>query len=209
MKHHTITTYSYDELSEEAKDRAYQDYQEMVSDWDIPWQEETFDSLKALIEHAGFTLRDWSLGAYSRNNYIKVGIDDNVADLSGKRAMAWLENHVLGPCRIGWRPVTHPARRKCAASIRSYAPYHPPGSRYYCAPDMVKPCPFTGYVMDEVLLDALRKSLREGATVKDAFHWLADTVQDQLEAEVEHQQSREAFEQWAEDEEFTADGKRY
>ena len=56
-------------------------------------------SLKALIELGGYRLTDYSLGDSSyRGNHIQI--DERDCDgLSGKRAIAWLENNILSKLR--------------------------------------------------------------------------------------------------------------
>jgi hypothetical protein len=74
---------------------------------------------------------------------------------------------------------------------------------------MIKPCPFTGYCADDDFLDELRKDIKEGSTVKEAFEALADKARRMLENELDAQQSEEYFKEHADanDYEFTEDGK--
>jgi hypothetical protein len=52
-----------------------------------------------LIELGGYRLKDYSLGDSScRNNYIRLE-ERECDELSGKRAMAWIENNILSKLR--------------------------------------------------------------------------------------------------------------
>jgi len=82
----TIETklFSYAELSENAKKRVLAEKAESISqDPEDFTLSESMDSVKAIAAALGVRLRDWSVGPYSRNNYIRV--DD---DMAGNKALA-------------------------------------------------------------------------------------------------------------------------
>lgn len=185
--------YSVRELSPESLERAAEDY---VSRLDcIPWQDETMDSLKACVSHAGFRIRDYSIGAYSRC-YLKLDGDDSILDLRGPRALAWFENHYLSSLRIPW---AGPGRDK----VRRYG--------YWYRPGMVPPCPFTGYCFDDDCIEHVAKCLKGGDSVREAFESLGQLAGDQWESEMDHLRSPEGFADMAEANglEFSEDGKRW
>lgn len=62
MKTITINVYSFDELSESAKQKARDKYRTGYHEYS--WLDEGIDSLKAFCSHFGITLTDWSVGAY-------------------------------------------------------------------------------------------------------------------------------------------------
>lgn len=189
MKTHTVTTYNVRELKDqfpEAFERALENYRN--SNDDIPWQDETIDSLKALLRAAGITLKDWSLGAYDRGNFIKIQFSNHdsryeTEELNGARAIAWLENNLYGQFRIPWKGEKRD-------SVRKYGTYYRPG--------LIHPCPFTGYCADESYIEALNKAVRSGDTLKEAFESLADVCMRLLEEESEAQDSEECFIETAE-----------
>lgn len=199
MKTQTITTYSAGELKTQfpyAFARALDHWQNNVCQ-DIAWQDETIDSLKACVSAAGIKLRDWSLGAYNRGNFISIGFpQDEAEDLKGPRAMAWLENNLLSSLRIPWTG-------KGRTDVRKYGVYYRPG--------LIRPCPFTGYCADDEYLDSLRKAVNSGDTLKEAFESLADVCMRLLEADAEQQASEEYFLEHAEanDLQFTEDGEEF
>lgn len=183
------TLYTIDEISPAAFDRARidyaQTYENMTSDDDIA-------SLRAFVDAAGMRLTNFDIGAYAHSS-LRVDGDDSVLAMRGRRAWAWLENRVLAATRIPWTG----SRR---ASVRKYGWAYRPG--------MVTPCPFTGYYMDEVLLDSFRESLRNGLTVRDSFAILADTIRRAWEEDYDDATGEEGFRDLARANgwEFTADG---
>lgn len=71
----TITTYSFSELSEEAKSRALDDYRS--SGFEYAWQDENRHSLSAFCVFFGVKVTDWSIGTYG-HSYIKTDAYGNV-----------------------------------------------------------------------------------------------------------------------------------
>lgn len=195
MRIKEIRLYQFDELSDEAKATA-RDWLRDATASDTYVLDEMIDSLKALFKASGIKLVDWSIGAYNQNNYVKFDLGD-AADLTGARAMAWLENNLFDRLRI--TPAEFEKKRK------EYMSY---GEGYRIG--KIKPCPLTGMGYDEDLLDAIRKSISSGETLKEAFKGLADHIAKMFETEVEYQNKDEQVEEniRANEYEFTVDGKR-
>ncbi len=70
----TINTYSFSELSEEAKSRALDDYRS--SGFEYAWQDENRDSLNAFCALFGVSVKDWSIGTYG-HSYITTDADNS------------------------------------------------------------------------------------------------------------------------------------
>lgn len=199
------------ELHPDGYKRALEKHERDACRFEIPWQDEICDSLKALVEAAGLRLRDWSIGAYSRGSFCRVSFENGDAgQLTGKRAFAWLENNLFAPLRIPWKGKE---RWRLAAYNRGYHSCHPKGAdvRTCYSAGRVQPAPFTGYYADDVYIDHLRDSLKCGLTLKRAFEALADKAQELLEEECEQAQSEEAFLERCEIEnrQFTEDGEEW
>ena len=98
MKTIEINVYTASELKSEHPDafkKAHERFAQGEYENGLNWGQEMLDSLKALIELGGYRLKDYSLGDSScRNNYIRLE-ERECDELSGKRAMAWLENNIL------------------------------------------------------------------------------------------------------------------
>lgn len=210
MRTKTVTLYKIDELGRHAFERAHREYCDGLLG--IPWEKEGFESLKALIEAAGLTLKDWSLGAYNRGNFISVKFsNEDAANLKGVRAFAWIENNLLGPLRAPW------GLPKLTRGDELPKDYYRDGLKAkrgpvkrWTRPGFVKDCPFTGMFFDEDLLFALREALRQGDTLREAFEGLEHDFAIMLEQEDEYQHTTEAFKETAQanEYEYLADGTR-
>lgn len=194
MRIEHIAYFQYDELTDEAKQKAKDWYRNGIQS-DTFMIDEIFDSFKALFKEAGITLEDWQLGAYTYNS-VKFDIGD-AADLKGKRALAWIEHHLLSHLRITRKEFNE--KRK---DYMSYGPDYRVGK--------VKPCPLTGICYDEDFLNSLQNSVKEGETLKESFKGLADLCQRLCEREIEYQNEDEQVEDTirANGYEFTIDGNR-
>lgn len=197
MRTETRNIYTFEELSEEAKQKAIEEYRN--NNTEIFWQDETLESLKALFDNcSGVKLKDYSLGEY--HSWITVEFTNEEAEnFSGKRALAWIENNLLSNIRIPENSFTmNGTRRKLA----QYGQYYRAG--------LIKPCPFTGYCTDDDFLDDLIKEVKDGSDLKTAFEGLATTYQKIINNEIEYQNSEEYIsEQLTENEyEFTEEGER-
>ncbi len=62
------TIFTFDELSDSAKEKAREWGREIVGS-DMNWSDESKSSIKAFCDHFGVTLTDWSIGAYSPIQY--------------------------------------------------------------------------------------------------------------------------------------------
>ena len=199
MKEITLKLYSINELSEESKQKAIEIYRE--NNTEVFWANETLDSLKGLFNACnGIKLKDYSLGEY--NSSLKIEFSqDEVEDLTGKRAFAWLENNLLSYLRIPFHSLSDKDSKR-----RKLSQY----GRYYRA-GMIKPCPLTGYCADEDFLDSLKKDIKSGMTLGDSFRGLADEYQKIINNEIEHQNSDEYIIEHMEanEYEFLENGKRY
>ncbi len=235
MRQITKTLYTAAELKIHAPGSfktAQKAYQQDVAEDDFT-ANEIFDSLEGLFAAAGVRLYDYQLSAYGRS-YLRAefpGEDaDKVSQLKGPRALAWIENHLLGPLRIPyislrvarereqeraglyaqtWAKETTKEQRKTllaqAKSLRRYT------SRLHYKPGSVPDCPFTGTCYDQDFLGALIKDIEaDGGTLKSAFTCLADVFTKLLEDDQEYRSTEEAFIETAEanDWEYTEDGER-
>ena len=206
MKTATITGYTPAELQAQFPDAFKRAHERWASRQDeIPWQDETIDSLKELLKASDVKLLDWSLGAYNRGNHIRIEFPrDEIAEFTHRRAWAWLESHLFGPLRIrhamiidDWRKHIDPAtgHLKRNAPLRDDTRYYHTGSQL-CrrgSGGEIPSCPLTGYCADEDYLGALRKSVRDGDDLMTAFESLADVCEDLLESELDYARSEECF----------------
>lgn len=81
--------YTIDELSEKAKEKAYNAW---LEHWDYGWEKENRDTLKAFEKLFPIKVLDWEYGLY--RNYITFEvIDDDIKNLSGIRLLKYLYNN--------------------------------------------------------------------------------------------------------------------
>ena len=176
----TITIYTPRELKEHCPEnyqKAYEKYRDSHDDY-LPFHiEEVMESLKEVFKHSGIILKDWSIYAWSYS-CIDFNLDEDIGNLSGARAFAWLENNLLSDLRIPWTGE----KRK---NLRKYGRYYRPGR--------IKPCPFTGVCYDEDFLESLYNNIKSGMCIQDSYLDLANTARKLFEAEFEDVMSEEYF----------------
>jgi hypothetical protein len=198
----TIKLYSASELKEnfpDGFDAALENWQQ-DHQGDIFWMDETIESLMAIIKASGLTLKDYSLGTESYRSYVKIIWDsDEVSELSGQRARAWLENNLLNDLR---------EHRTFLNRVKRYA-FDGNKPHVYTKYNQISSCPFTGYCADEDYLESLIKDINDGCTLGEAYNNLADVCSRLLESEQEAQMSEEYFIDHADanDYTFTEDGQ--
>ena len=148
-----------------AFERALERYRQNVCD-DPAWASEHRQSLDAVLAAFGSNPPHFDLATRA----------DDI-----RRSMAWVENNVLAPLRQSWVPLSHPKRR----STSRY------GSGY--RPGQVKPCPFTGYCMDDAFLEYVTVSAKNGDSPADILRSLPDFADAAWNNELDDQASERAF----------------
>lgn len=201
----TITTYSAQELKDQFPDA----FEKVLEKWqnntssDVFWADEVVDSLKSCFEHAGITLKDWSLGG--RGSYVQFTIstywselsdyDMLVDDYTGRKALNWLKG-VFGlksVKRVNY--IGHDKKKHFRYDITKLD-----GKDWSCG--------FTGYCADHDYIESLLDDVSKGCTLSEAFHNLANVCNKLIEQEIEYQSSEEYFLEHSEANEFayTEDG---
>ena len=136
MKTKTYTVYKFNELPEEAKQKAIEKWR---SSDGYPFSYDNARSLEAFEKISPVKVSKWEYGYQNFINF-EMTCDDETAQLTGKKLAAYLKEHygdILKQC-----------------------------------------CPFTGYCMDEPLLDPIRNFIKK--PVKNVT--LEDVMRDCLEA---------------------------
>jgi len=70
----TINTYKFTELSEDAQQKAREEYRQ--NGFEYHWQEESHESLKAFCNLFGVKVKDWSISTWG-NSYIKTDAENS------------------------------------------------------------------------------------------------------------------------------------
>lgn len=185
--------YTYDELSEEAKERAIEEIS-AIPMWE-DWSDEEA-SLKAVAEHIGARL-DYSVGAFTYS-YVSfdTSLDNDVYGLKGVRAYKWIWNNwiesLFRPRTIFARLSRKHRHSKCSSHAE---------------------CALTGYYMDDTLIAAWEnfcKELNEQSDIDDFIVELESIACRWWQEDMEYRQSRECIEEmYVDSYEFLEDGSIY
>jgi hypothetical protein len=91
----TITTYSFSELSDKAKEKALSDYR--AHGFEYAWQYESIESIKAFCDLFGVTLTNYQIGTWG-HSYIHT--DANNANFRGinKAKVSNIPEFLTGYC---------------------------------------------------------------------------------------------------------------
>lgn len=187
MKTIELKLYSFSELSEEAKEKAFENF--LSSERDFFWMDESLNSLKEGLIHFGFELKDWSIDYYCATNaYLKiVPYDEDVEELQGVRLWKYIHNNDLLKY---WCAYQNKIRNLLGGN-----------------------CPLTGYCVDEGFLDPIRSFIKKPTelTFKELMEECAHQVMKAIEVDYEYQSSMEFFmeECEANEREFLEDGSLY
>lgn len=153
---HTII-FKIDELSETAQQKAWE---KSLQHFDMPWADENRQSLEAFCKEFPVKAKDWCYG--DRADIVPVmefsQYDDAVWELTGLRLRTWLLNNFDHVLYAG----------KYISKTYSTLPYR---YRFRHSKAIIEEscCPFTGYCMDETLLDPIRKFIKtpDNRTLED------------------------------------------
>lgn len=176
MRVKEIKLFKFNELSESAQAKAIETYRN--NNFDVPWQEEIFQSFKKVFESAEIKLLDYRLSP-DFTSYIKIDLDRNdpVYNLSGARALAWLENNLLCKLRI---------------TRMEYLKNRLQNFKYGYRIGKIKDCPFTGYCADDDFINCLVESVKNGDCIGEAFKIrMVEKYCELIQAEIDYQNSEE------------------
>lgn len=199
---YSVDIYTFDELSDDAKENALESFR--CSGALLGWQEENADTVKQIAETFGWR---WRWDSYDGVCYdVSYDLDDaDVADLSGVRAWAYIENNYISRAE---QPVTYWKDHVIYCDGRKN------WTRKSKIWRTIDNCPFTGYCMDCCFSSAWREWKEKftlNSTVEDFVEMVADHLSHDWTADNEYQMSDEYIIDLiqANGYEFTDDGKQY
>lgn len=153
MRNATVKICSFDELTDEAKERAHSKW--LNEGREYFWDGEARNTIKAFEREFNVKITDWEYSSCGYNYRLDTSaIDDDVLALSGNRARAWFWNNyeylLMKPTAHYW---THDRSGKLYKAVST-------DSRKYvskCFNDRVYDgtCPLTGYYLDCNALDPI------------------------------------------------------
>lgn len=193
MKEIVIKLYSYDELSEKAKEKARLDYISIGDCW--PWGFEANATIAAFEKTFKVSIDNWRFDSCGSRYDVNFNLEDDVAGLKGERARSWFWNNVAHEI---YRPRTIWSKGPFSASSRSRK------SRMSVSCD----CPWTGvcYDMDALspVLDFMECKDRDcSKTVKDVIRAGVDSMFKSFVADCKYHESEECFAELCEANEWT------
>jgi len=184
-----IKAYTFEELSEDAQKKAYQNF--LNQEREYFWMEDNLESLRQGLKHFGFELTDWRIDYYNATHaYLKIeynnsyGYVDEEDEIQGVRLWKYLQSYLTYRCKYD----------------KKFKPLLDGNG------------PFTGYCMDENFLDPIREFIKkpDNRTFKELMKDCAHEVMKGIEQDYEYQNSFEFFKSEAEGNEleFTEDGEQ-
>lgn len=211
MKTIETVLYKFEELSEEAKETAIEEYRGHGVDTSHYWQE-AHESVKGF--HDVFGTKE---GTRSWLDINTGHIEDEILQLSGNRLRTYLINNFEEAFyERKYRNSHHIEERpKTLHRMRSVRTWMDGGYWVTLRSNFLTEscCPFTGVCYDESLLNPMKKFIEspDGRTFEDLLNESMETLRTDLENEDEYRDSDEAIEEEikANGYEFTEDGNRY
>jgi hypothetical protein len=222
----TTTVYRLDELSEAAREAAYDEWREDAREY--AWDGETRDIIKAFEAEFGIRIRDWSYSSWSYDYSLDLsGLDDETLALAGKRADAWFwNNHAAMLATPRTKYYTHVGGKLTEAVSADSRRYR---SKVFADRVYNGTCPLTGYCLDCDALDPIAyfcygvrwddaakkrvpsrrdRATYDRTTVEDLLREAVESLFKAIRRDCEASESYEAFEDFcaANGYEFTEDG---
>lgn len=176
MKTIKIEVFTLQELEEQAPTAFSKVYSEFFGHGDWPWFKETVESLKAFVEALDYQLDSYRLSPGSYRDHILCSPKyDGVEDIYGVRAYAHIQN-----CLDRYR-IPYGCKHKKYKDYRRYNKSYADGYNPYSA-GKIEPCPFTGYYLDEILVEEVEAAVLKGQSLREAIndlhHMLAKVIDD-------------------------------
>ena len=184
--------YPFDELSDDAKQKAIDRYR--YKNNDLFWDDENRETLNAFERVFPIKIKDWE---YGYRNYISFEMTvehDEIEELTGWRLVSYLWNNYrtdLYKGRYYNVKANHPVRHKRVTS-KTFKNGNTHNA-YRSAVFFENSCPLTGYCMDDDILEDIYKYINkpDGRTFKELlndclYNWIKA-----CNADVEYQNSDE------------------
>lgn len=210
-----LKLYKFEELSEEAKQKAIEDWRS--NDTEIAWASENRQTMEKFAEIFPIKVTNWSYGGRGEGVSFRFTADDCIEELSGQRLATYIWNNYKSDLFKGkyYRHLSDGSKRIFHKRIKSEQLKNP-GRRcdwfnaYYSGIILDHSCVLTGYCMDDDILDPIYKFL-DKPTNQNFRELLEDCFDEWIKAcnrDIEWQNSDEYIIETiqANDYEFTEDG---
>ena len=164
MRIKEIKCYQFNELSDEAKEKAIENF---TYDMEYFGSDEALESIKQGLSHFDASLHDYSIDWLNANgSHFKISMNEDIELLSFVRLWKYINQNY------------HNYYCKYDKKIK---------------PLLSGNCPFTGVFLDEEFLDEIREFMNkpDHRTFKDLLYNAVQNVLQEAERDFEHQQSEE------------------
>lgn len=178
--------YKYDELSDKAKESAFQTWCDGQTKWF--WMDENIDSMKAFAKHFDITIKDYEIGGQYNHVDFELSGEEGINDMEYIRLWKYLKNHDYENVRV----YTREEKLKYLGNVTIF-----------------NECPFTGYCMDDTILDEMRDFIKKPwkVTYYDLIDRCFDKWIKSCVADMDYQISEECFaESYAQENQYQDDG---
>lgn len=183
----TLNLFTYNELSDAAKQKAVESFRDYRSGDDFDYSEYKA-SLAAFADDIGITINDWSYGLDGCTVSFDFGDLEGLDTMTGARAYAWIVNNVKG-LRPGPRVYykTREVNRHGFTRNERIVKYV---SGVYRADDC---CNYTGVFCDENLMQPFREFLLkpDSRTIEDLIREAIDNYCSTLQDDLDYRESDE------------------
>ncbi len=170
-------TYKYDELSDEAKEKAFNKWYESQTEYF--WIDDAIESMQAFAKHFDITVKDYSLQGsgygHSSVSFEQYTFEEGITELKYVRLWKYLKNNDY-----------------------EFVKWNKPESKYTHDPKkttIFDDCPFTGYCADDDILFPMRDFIKRPYDI--TFYDLIDKCFDSwikfCVADMDYQTSEECF----------------
>ncbi len=178
-----IKVFTYDQLSDEAKETAREWY--LGNNFDYAWSDEWRQSLEEFCKVFPITVKNWEVDDWNHSFRLIMDTDDNVEELSGIRLRTYILNNYYSTL----------FERK---HYGKYAKNETTGKwkyqRYSRCQWIETDCPFTGYCGDYSVLQPIREFLKtpkSTTTFKDLMDDCIESLFTDWQKDMEWQRSEE------------------
>ena len=197
--------YTFDELTDEAKENAIENFRNYTFEHGgLCWQTENANAVKVIAEKMGWK---YDYSSWDGVDYcVEYSVDDgDVAELSGARAMAYIENNYID---VAKKPKMYWLHNVLYGDGRKN------WTRKSKVNFTIDDCPFTGYCMDCCFSEAWREwksKFNKHSTVQDFADMVASHLSKDWTEDNRYQVSDEGILEVIEanDYEFLEDGTFY
>lgn len=215
MRTVSLKLYKFEELGEEAKEKAIKHYRN--NDTEIAWASENRDTMEKFAEIFPIKVTHWEYGGRGEGVSFHFTCDDTIEELSGQRLATYIWNNYKSDLFKGkyYRHLKDGSKRIFHKRIRSNqltgkARLCDWTNAYYSGIFLTTDCVLTGYCMDMDILDPIYKFLDkpDNQSFRDLLEDCFDEWIKACNADIDWQNSDEYISEELvnNDYEFTEDG---